>query len=119
TDEFRTIAFGFDHASAQLRYGQPGIGHPFRARRVLEAIYRAIDIGAIQRATMRGLATPTGQLLAPGNFGYERALDARLPYDPVGARRLLAEAGYPSGFAFTLDCPNDRYANDEQVCRAV
>ena len=119
TDEFRTIAFGFDHASAQLRYGQPGIGNPFRDRRVREAIYRAIDIAAIQRATMRGLATPTGQLLAPGNFGYDRTLDARPPYDPAGARRLLAAAGYPNGFAFTLDCPNDRYANDEQVCRAV
>src|SRR5262249_11930954 len=64
-------------------------------------------------------ARPTGQLLAPGNVGYDRALDARLPYDPAGARRLLAEAGYPRGFAFTFDCPNDRYPNDEQVCRAV
>jgi peptide/nickel transport system substrate-binding protein len=119
TDEFFNISFGFDFRSEQLRYAQPGIGNPFRDRRVREAIYRAIDIASIQRAVMRGLATPTGQLLAPGNVGYDPALDARLPYDPNGSRRLLAEAGYPRGFAFTLDCPNDRYANDEQVCRAV
>jgi peptide/nickel transport system substrate-binding protein len=119
TDELRNISFGFDFASDQLRTASPGIGNPFRDRRVREAIYRAIDITAIQRNAMRGLATPTGQLLAPGNVGYDPALDARLPYDPAGARRLLAEAGYPRGFAFTLDCPNDRYPNDEQVCRAV
>jgi peptide/nickel transport system substrate-binding protein len=119
TDEFRTIFFGFDLKNDQLRYGQPGVGNPFRDRRVREAVYRAVDIEAIQRTVMRGLATPTGQLLAPGNVGYDRALDTRLPYDPAAARRLLAEAGYPNGFAFTLDCPNDRYVNDEQVCRAL
>jgi peptide/nickel transport system substrate-binding protein len=118
TNEFRTIFFGFDLSNAQLRYGQQGAGNPFRDRRVREAVYRAVDIEAIQRSVMRGLATPTGQVLAPGNVGYDQALDARLSYDPAAARRLLADAGYPNGFAFTLDCPNDRYINDEQVCRA-
>jgi peptide/nickel transport system substrate-binding protein len=117
--EFRTIFFGFDLKNDQLKYGQPGGGNPFRDRRVREAVYRAIDIEAIQHSTMRGLATPTGQLLAPGNVGYDPALDRRLPHDPEGARRLLREAGVPPGFAFTLDCPNDRYVNDEQVCQAV
>lgn len=119
TDEFRTLFFGFDLKNDQLRYAPAGTGNPFRDRRVREAIYRAIDIEAIQRTVMRGLATPTGQLLAPGNVGYDAALDRRLPHDPAGARRLLAEAGLPNGFAFTFDCPNDRYINDEQVCRAV
>jgi len=119
TNEFRTIFFGFDLKNDQLKYGQPGTGNPFRDRRVREAAYRAIDIEAVQRATMRGLATPTGQLLAPGNVGYDAALDRRLPYDPEGARRLLREAGVPQNFSFTLDCPNDRYVNDEQVCQAV
>jgi peptide/nickel transport system substrate-binding protein len=32
---------------------------------------------------------------------------------------LLAEAGYPNGFEITLDCPNNRYINDEQICQAV
>lgn len=119
TNEFRTIFFGFDLKNEQLKYGQAGGGNPFRDRRVREAVYRAIDVASIQRATMRGLATPTGQLLAPGNVGYDPALDARLPYDQAAARRLLQEAGVPQGFSFTLDCPNDRYVNDEQVCQAV
>ena len=35
------------------------------------------------------------------------------------AKQLLAEAGYPNGFEVTLDCPNNRYVNDEQICTAV
>jgi len=31
----------------------------------------------------------------------------------------LAEAGYPHGFALAMDCPNDRYINDEAICQAV
>lgn len=119
TNEFRTLFFGFDLKNEQLKYAPPGTGNPFRDRRVREAVYRAIDIEAIQRTVMRGLATPTGQLLAPGNVGYDAALDRRLAYDPAASKRLLAEAGYPNGFAFTYDCPNDRYINDEAMCRAV
>ena len=33
--------------------------------------------------------------------------------DPARARKLLAEAGYAEGFELTLDCPNDRYVNDQ------
>ena len=46
-------------------------------------------------------------------------MDQRLPYDPERAKALLAEAGYPEGFGVTLDCPNNRYLNDEAICRAV
>jgi peptide/nickel transport system substrate-binding protein len=45
--------------------------------------------------------------------------DVRLPFDPARARALLAEAGYPNGFEVTLDCPNNRYINDEQICQAI
>ena len=31
----------------------------------------------------------------------------------------MTEAGYPNGFEVTLDCPNNRYVNDEQICLAV
>jgi peptide/nickel transport system substrate-binding protein len=37
----------------------------------------------------------------------------------VAARALLAEAGYPAGFGFTLTCPNDRYVNGDKVCVAI
>jgi peptide/nickel transport system substrate-binding protein len=33
------------------------------------------------------------------------------------AKKLLAEAGYPNGFEFQLNCPNNRYVNDEEICQ--
>jgi peptide/nickel transport system substrate-binding protein len=46
-------------------------------------------------------------------------LERRLPYDKAAARKLLADAGYPNGFEVTLDCPNNRYVNDEKICQAL
>ena len=117
-DEFRTIFFGFDLKNDALKYGEAK-GNPFKDPRVRRAISLAMDRPAIVRTAMRGLASPTAQILAPGNVGYDAALDQAPAADRAAARKLLADAGYPEGFAFTLDCPNDRYINDEQVCRTV
>ena len=35
------------------------------------------------------------------------------------ARKLMAEAGYSHGFEVTLDCPTDRYVNDQAICLAL
>jgi peptide/nickel transport system substrate-binding protein len=53
-----------------------------------------------------------------GMFGYTSALKPEA-YDLEGAKKLLAEAGYPDGFAMTLHAPNDRYVNDEQIAQAI
>ncbi len=53
------------------------------------------------------------------NVKGKNPLNKRLPYDPAAAKTLLAEAGYPNGFDIQLDCPNDRYVNDEQICQAI
>ena len=58
-------------------------------------------------------------MVAPQVNGFTEALNDRPPHDPAKARELLAEAGYPDGFAVTMDCPNDRYVNDERICQAV
>ncbi len=55
----------------------------------------------------------------PGVNGYDAKLDVRPPTDPAQAKKLLAEAGYPNGFTVGLDCPNDRYVMDEQICTAI
>jgi peptide/nickel transport system substrate-binding protein len=67
---------------------------------------------------MEGAAVTSGQLMPSGLFGYTSALKPEA-YDVEGARKLLAEAGYPDGFALTLHAPNDRYVNDEQIAQAL
>ena len=67
---------------------------------------------------MRGQSTPAASMVAPGINGFPADL-ARHPYDPERSKALLAEAGYADGFEITMDCPNDRYVNDEAICQAV
>ena len=116
--ENRIIFFGFDQARDQLLYSDVKGKNPFKDKRVREAIYRAIDIEALRRVTMRGQAAPTGGI-TPSILASNPEAEKRLPHDPALAKKLLAEAGYPDGFGFTLDCPNNRYINDEQICVAV
>jgi peptide/nickel transport system substrate-binding protein len=117
TPELRVVFFGMDQKSEGD--GAGGARHPFKDLRVRQALYQAIDIDAIRTKVMRGSAVPVGNLVARGVHGYDAEADARFPYDPAASKRLLAEAGYPNGFAFTMDCPNDRYVNDATICQAV
>ena len=117
--ELRTIFLGFNVAREELLDSNVKGRNPFRDRRVRQAFYQAIDENAITSKVMRGFATPTALLVAPGVLGFDPALNHRLPHDPEVAKALLAEAGYPKGFSATMDCPNDRYVNDEAICDAV
>ena len=119
TAEPRTIFLGMDQGRAELRSSEVRGRNPFQDQRVRRALYQAIDIEAIRREIMRGLARPAAILVPPGMTGYTEELNQRLPYDPEAAKRLIIEAGYPDGFGLTLDCPNNRYINDEAICRAV
>ncbi len=117
--ELRTIFFGFDQHRDEL-LDMPGSGkNPFKDVRVRKAFYQAINIEAIKRTVMRNASTPSGLMIAPGINGHQADMNDRFPYDPEAAKSLLAEAGYPDGFEVTLDCPNDRYVNDEAICIAV
>jgi peptide/nickel transport system substrate-binding protein len=49
----------------------------------------------------------------------DAAIEKRLPYDLAAARKLMADAGFAQGFEVTLDCPNNRYINDEEICIAL
>ena len=93
--------------------------NPFKDKRVRQALYEAIDINAIQRAVMRGKSVPTGTIIAQSVNGWTPELAKRFPYDPEHAKKLLAEAGYPDGFSFTIDTPNNRWINDEAITKAI
>jgi len=117
--ELRTIFLGMDQHRDEL-LDMPGSGeNPFKDVRVRQAFAHALDLDAIQRVVMRGASTPTGLMVAPGIQGFDEALNEPYEFNPERSIELLEEAGYPDGFPVTLDCPNDRYVNDEAICSSV
>jgi peptide/nickel transport system substrate-binding protein len=98
--------------------GKPLERNPLRDVRVRRALSKAINRQALVDRVMEGAARPTGQLMPDGMFGYTPALKPE-PYDPDGARKLLAEAGYADGFGLILHGPNNRYVNDDQIAQAI
>jgi len=117
--EVRTIFIGLDQHNDELKYSNVKGKNPFKDVRVRRALNLAVDREAIKRVVMRGLSIPAGIMIAPGVHGYSKDIDIVPKVDPAGAKKLLAEAGYPQGFEFTLDCPNNRYVNDEKICQAL
>jgi peptide/nickel transport system substrate-binding protein len=92
--------------------------NPFKNPKVKEAVQMAIDKEAIVKNVMNGHAFATDQGNPPQVAGYLEGVKTP-SYDPDKAKQLLAEAGFPNGFTFTLDAPNNRYANDFKVAEAV
>jgi peptide/nickel transport system substrate-binding protein len=107
----------FDHASAELRDSDVKGRNPFQDLRVRQAVYHAINVPLIVEKVLRGQGQPTGAFLSTRVDGSPPELDRRLPFDPARARTLLAAAGYPNGFAVTLDCVNVAWR--ENVCQAA
>jgi peptide/nickel transport system substrate-binding protein len=98
--------------------GRPLATNPLKDVRVRKALSKAINRAAIVDKVMEGEAVASGQLLPEGMFGATRNLKVE-PYDPDGAKKLLAEAGYPDGFGLTIHSPNNRYVNDAKIAQAV
>lgn len=98
--------------------GKPLEANPLRDERVRRALSKMIDRNAIVSRVMEGQAISAGQLLDESFFGTSKKLKPDA-YDPAGAKKLLAEAGYPNGFGLTLHSPNNRYINDGATAQAV
>ena len=116
--EIRTIFLSMDQVRDELLYSSVKGKNPFKDVRVREAIFKAVDVELIKTRVMRGMSTPSALMIAPQLFKLSGEF-ARPKLDPDGAKKLLAEAGYPDGFEVTMDCPNDRYVNDAAICQAV
>lgn len=74
---------------------------PFDDIRVRQAFTKAIDIERIVLFVSRGTAVPAYGPIPPDAEGYDATLK-KSRYDPEGARRLLREAGYPTGLRASL-----------------
>lgn len=96
-----------------------GDANPLHDGRVRQALDLAIDRTKIQRDVMQGQALPSGIIAPPLINGYPRDLDTVTKPDIEKAKALLKEAGFPDGFAITLNCPNDRYLNDAAICEEI
>ena len=118
--ENRVLFIGMDQGRDELLYSDVKGKNPFKDRRVRLALYQAIDIEAIRTRLMRNLAYPTGAIMPSplGTFN-DPEFEKRRAFDLAESRRLMAEAGYPNGFSVQLDCPNNRYINDEEICNAL
>ncbi len=118
--ENRIIFIGMDQARDELLYSNVKGKNPFKDVRVRRALYQAVDIETIKTKLMNGQAVPTGAVVPSplGDFN-DPEIEKRLPFDLAAARKLMADAGYPDGFEVTLDCPNNRYVNDERICIAL
>ena len=117
--EARTIFLGFNQTDDELPTSNIKGKNPFKDVKVREAFFRAINIDAIKKKVMRDAATPAALMVAPEINGFNAALNDRPAYDIDKAKALMAEAGFADGFEVTMDCPNDRYVNDERICQAA
>ncbi|MCQ8781869.1 ABC transporter substrate-binding protein [Mangrovibrevibacter kandeliae] len=115
----RTIFLGMDQFRDELLYSDVKGKNPLKDKDVRGAIAHAIDLKAIDEKVMRGAANPAGLLIGPQINGFSKDLAEPYAYDPKQSKELLDKAGYPDGFQLGMDCPNNRYVNDELVCRAV
>ncbi|WP_264716243.1 ABC transporter substrate-binding protein [Limobrevibacterium gyesilva] len=92
--------------------------NPLAKNAVRAALNLAINRAGLAERAMEGGAVAANQFAPPGFIGHVADLP-KPAYDPAGARRLLAEAGYPQGFGLTLHCLNDRFAGDTKSCQAI
>ena len=76
--------------------------------KVREAIIKAVNVDELTAGVYQyNEAKPASLPLPPGSWGYDSSLESEKPaYDPEGAKKLLAEAGYPDGFDLNIYISN-------------
>lgn len=118
----RVIFFHMDHWRDETPFITANDGskikNPLKDKRVRLALSKAVNRTAIVDRLMEKAAVPASQFLADDFFGVSKKLKVEA-FDPEGAKKLLADAGFPKGFKMTLHSPNGRYINDARMAEAV
>ncbi|MEM6635693.1 MAG: ABC transporter substrate-binding protein [Pseudomonadota bacterium] len=115
----RVIFFGMNMGDADLENDNVDGKNPLADVRVRQAMSLAINRDAIKQVVMRGQSAPAGMISPPFVNGWNDAMDSSSKTDLDAAKAMMADAGYAEGFSIQLDCPNDRYINDEAICQAA
>lgn len=115
----RVIFFGMNQGADDIEADNVDGKNPLADARVRKAMSLAINRDAIKQVVMRGQSVPAGMIAPPFVNGWTEEMDAESKTDIEKAKALMAEAGYGEGFSIRLDCPNDRYINDEAICQAA
>ena len=105
-DGYKVVFLGFNPANRSLA-----------DLKMRQAIDMAIDRNAITQQLLRGLAVPSGQIVAKVSFGYDPNR-APTKFDPDHARQLIKEAGYKAD-PILLQYPSDYIASVDAVATAI
>jgi peptide/nickel transport system substrate-binding protein len=115
----RVIFFGMNVGAEDLATDNVTGKNPFADLRVRQAMNMAINRDAIMKVVMRNQSEPTNVIMPPFVNGWTPELH-KVPANNIDtAKGLMKDAGYGDGFSVTLNCPNDRYINDEAICQAA
>lgn len=98
--------------------GKPLAVNPMKDVRVRLAFSKAIDREAIATRAMEGLGVATQNTIPSAMFGYNPDLKPERP-DLEGAKKLMAEAGYPNCFGLSLYARNDNHPTEPIQAQAV
>ena len=97
--------------------GRSGV-KPLTDNRVRKAMWMGMNRDAIIKGLVpggaQGIAEKMNMICFDSTIACGRTVDYP-PYDPAGAKKLLAEAGYPDGFSLTYSC----FIPIKHICEAI
>ena len=99
--------------NGEVTLGMNNSKAPLNNTKVRQAIRQAINKKALIKTAWAGYGLEIGSFVPPTDAWYED-LSKIHPYDVQAAKNLLKQAGYPNGFAITLDIPPAPYAEASQ-----
>lgn len=94
-----------------------GKGTPLEDRDVRLAMNYAVDVQLIIDSILQGTAQKAIGYVASTNLGYDG--EDVFKYDPVKAKQLLTDAGYPEGFEIGMACPDGAFIHINEVCESI
>ena len=91
----------------------------FQNKLVRQAVNYAIDRKALTQNVLKGFAYPMDAPVGPDQYGYSSEIRPKYNFDPARAKKLLAQAGFASGFEVDFLVPLGQYNKVKDVAEAI